>query len=63
MPGARNLKMLHKGVFEMPLPLLALLTGAAVGKAASKKEKRVAVNGRMKKDGTRGKAYTRRKTR
>jgi|HubBroStandDraft_4_1064222.scaffolds.fasta_scaffold437903_2 hypothetical protein len=43
----------------MPLPLLALLAGAAVGKSASKPKKRIAVNGRMKKDGTRGKAFTR----
>ncbi len=44
----------------MPLPLLPLLAGALVGNATAKKpKKRVAVNGRMKKDGTRGKAYTR----
>jgi hypothetical protein len=46
----------------MPLPLLVgLFAGAAGNKALSKEEKKVAVNGRMKKDGTRGKAYTRRK--
>jgi hypothetical protein len=47
----------------MPLPLLALLVGGAAGRASKKKpkpEKRIAVNGRMKKDGTRGKAFTRR---
>jgi hypothetical protein len=43
----------------MPIPLLPLLAGALLGKATTKKEKRVAVNGRTKKDGTRGKAYTR----
>jgi hypothetical protein len=44
----------------MPLPLLPLLAGALMGKSSTKKaEKRVAVNGRMKKDGTRGKAFTR----
>jgi hypothetical protein len=43
----------------MPIPLLPLLAGALLGTAATKKKKRVAVNGRMKKDGTRGKAYLR----
>lgn len=43
----------------MPLPLLPLLAGALFGKAMAKKEKRTAVNGRTKKDGTRAKAYTR----
>lgn len=41
----------------MPLPLLALLAGAVVGKATSKKK--IAVNGRTKKDGTRSKAHLR----
>jgi hypothetical protein len=45
----------------MAIPLLGVLLGAAGTKALSKKEKKVAVNGRMKKDGTRGKAYTRKK--
>lgn len=43
----------------MPLPLLGLLAGAALGKAASKPEKPIAVNGRIKKDGTRAKAHLR----
>lgn len=44
----------------MPLPLLPFLAGALAGNATKKKpKKRIAVNGRMKKDGTRGKAYTR----
>ena len=33
--------------------------GNPIGKAASKPEKRIAVNGRIKKDGTRAKAHTR----
>jgi len=43
----------------MPIPLLPLLVGALAGKAASKPEKRIAVSGRTKKDGTRSKAYLR----
>jgi hypothetical protein len=45
----------------MPLPLIALLFGAAAGKAASKKEEKTPVNGRLKKDGKRGKAHLRKK--
>jgi hypothetical protein len=45
----------------MPLPLIALLAGAAAGKAASKKKEKIAVNGRVKKDGTRSKAHLRKK--
>ena len=41
----------------MPLPLLALLAGAVVGNKT--KKKKIAVNGRIKKDGTRGKAHLR----
>lgn len=44
----------------MPIPLIPLIAGALLGKAVSKPEKRIAVSGRKKKDGTRGKAYTRR---
>jgi len=43
----------------MSLPLIPLIAGALFGKATSKPEKRVAVSGRKKKDGTRGRAYTR----
>jgi hypothetical protein len=43
----------------MPFPLIPIIAGALAGKAASKPEKRVAVSGRKKKDGTRGKAFTR----
>jgi hypothetical protein len=46
----------------MPFPLLlGLLGGAAGTKALSKEEKKTAVNGRMKKDGTRSKAHLRKK--
>jgi hypothetical protein len=45
----------------MPLPLIPMIAGALVGSVAKPKpKKRVAVNGRTRKDGTRGKAYTRR---
>lgn len=45
----------------MPFPLIPLIAGALFGKAVSKEEpeKRIPVNGRMKKDGTRAKAGTR----
>jgi hypothetical protein len=43
----------------MPLPILPLIAGALFGKAATKEEKRIPVNGRLKKDGTRSKATTR----
>jgi hypothetical protein len=43
----------------MPIPLIPLLAGALAGKAASKPEKKIAVNGRMKKDGTQSKAHLR----
>ena len=43
----------------MVLPLLPLVAGAFIGKSASKPEKRVPVSGRVRKDGTRGKAFTR----
>ena len=46
----------------MPLPLLLGLLGGVGGtKALSKEEKKIAVSGRMKKDGTRGKAFMRKK--
>ncbi len=45
----------------MPLPLLGILLGAAGTKALSKEEKKIAVNGRLKKDGTRSKAHLRKK--
>jgi hypothetical protein len=43
----------------MPLPLLGILAGALAGKAASKQKKKIALNGRTKKDGTRSKAHLR----
>ena len=45
----------------MPLPLLlGLLGGAAGTKALERKpQKKIAVNGRLKKDGTRSKAHLR----
>ncbi len=49
----------------MPIPLIPLLLGAVAGKAskgsesAQKSEKQVPVSGRIKKDGTRGKAFMR----
>jgi hypothetical protein len=45
----------------MPLPLLGILAGALGTKALSKEEKKIAVSGRMKKDGTRSKAHLRKK--
>jgi hypothetical protein len=44
----------------MPLPLIPLIAGAFFGKATSKPKKKIAVNGRTKKDGTRSKAHLRR---
>ncbi len=45
---------------HMPLPLIPPIAGALVGKAASgKEEKKIPVNGRVRKDGTRGKATLR----
>jgi hypothetical protein len=43
----------------MPFPLISLIAGALAGKAASKSENKIAVNGRVKKDGTRAKAHLR----
>jgi hypothetical protein len=43
----------------MPLPLLGILAGALGTKALSKEEKKIAVNGRMKKNGKRAKAHLR----
>lgn len=45
----------------MPLPLLGILAGALGAKALSKEEKKIAVNGRVKKDGTQSKAHLRKK--
>ncbi|MGA2154557.1 MAG: hypothetical protein ABSH37_09080 [Bryobacteraceae bacterium] len=45
----------------MPLPLLGILAGALGTKALSKEEKKIAVSGRTKKDGTRSKAHLRKK--
>jgi hypothetical protein len=45
----------------MPFPLISLLAGVAIGKTASKEEKKIAVNGRVKKDGTKSKAHLRKK--
>ena len=42
----------------MPIPLLAILAGAAIGKATKKTPKRKAVSGYTKKSGTKVKAYT-----
>ena len=42
----------------MPI-IIPLIAGLLAGKAASKSEKKVAVNGRVKKDGTRSKAHLR----
>jgi hypothetical protein len=41
------------------MPILGLLVGAALGRATKKSKKKIAVNGRMKKDGTRSKAHLR----
>jgi hypothetical protein len=41
--------------------LIPLILGAAAAKATSKKEEKIAVNGRVKKDGTRSKAHLRKK--
>jgi hypothetical protein len=43
----------------MPFPLIPLIAGALIGKAASKPEKKVAVSGHKKKDGKMSKAYVR----
>jgi len=43
----------------MPFPLIPLIAGALFGKAGSKPEKKIAVNGRVRKDGTKGKAHMR----
>jgi hypothetical protein len=43
----------------MPIPLIPLIAGALLGKAASKSEKKIAVNGRLKKNGKRSKAHLR----
>jgi hypothetical protein len=44
----------------MPLPLIAGLVGAALGRATKKEGKRQAVSKYKKKTGTKVKAYTRR---
>jgi hypothetical protein len=44
----------------MPLPLLAVLAGAAIGRATKKEAKKQAVSKYKKKSGTKVKAYTRR---
>lgn len=43
----------------MPLPLLAALAGAALGRATKKEPKKQAVSKYTKKSGTKVKAYTR----
>jgi hypothetical protein len=42
----------------MPI-IIPLILGALAGKATSKPERKIAVNGRVKKDGTRAKAHLR----
>ncbi|HYA17990.1 MAG TPA: hypothetical protein VEF06_11015 [Bryobacteraceae bacterium] len=49
--------MIHSRI--MPIPLIPVIAGALLGKASSKPEKKIAVNGRVKKDGTRAKAHMR----
>jgi hypothetical protein len=48
-----------KIVAIMPFPLIPLVADALVGKASSKEEKKMPVNGRVKKDGKRAKAHLR----
>jgi hypothetical protein len=43
----------------MPLPILALLAGAAVGRATKKEPKKKAVSKHTRQNGTKVKAYTR----
>ena len=43
----------------MPLPLIAALAGAAIGRATKKEQKKQAVSKYKKKGGTKVKAYTR----
>jgi hypothetical protein len=43
----------------MPLPLIAGLVGAALGRATKKEQKKQAVSKYKKKSGTKVKAYTR----
>jgi hypothetical protein len=43
----------------MPLPIIAALAGAAVGRATKKEPKRQAVSKHTRKSGTKVKAYTR----
>jgi len=43
----------------MPLPLLAGLVGAALGRATKKERKKQAVSKHTRKNGTKVKAYTR----
>jgi hypothetical protein len=43
----------------MPLPLIAALAGAAIGRATKKERKKQAVSKHTKKNGTKVKAYTR----
>jgi len=43
----------------MPLPLIAALAGAALGRATKKETKKQAVSKHTRKSGTKVKAYTR----
>jgi hypothetical protein len=43
----------------MPIPLLAVLAGAAIGRATKKEAKKQAVSKHTKKSGAKVKAYTR----
>jgi hypothetical protein len=45
--------------FHMPLPLIAALAGAAIGRAMKKEPKKQAVSKYKKKSGIKVKAYTR----
>jgi hypothetical protein len=47
--------------FIMPIPLLAILAGAVLGKASKTKKKKVAVSGYTTKKKTKVAAYTRKK--
>jgi hypothetical protein len=47
-------------LYAMPF-IIPALVGAAITKATTKKEEKIAVNGREKKDGTRAKAHLRTK--
>jgi hypothetical protein len=45
----------------MPIPLIPILAGVLAGRATKKGPKKIAVNGRLKKGGTRAKAHLRKK--